>query len=158
MRNWKALVLVLLAALASGLRSRAEPPAGVNPDCPLAQWFAALRQPPKYEASCCSIADCRRTTARLKLDGAGRPMYDSEGREMWEAIYPQTLDPDPDLTRHWWVDVPPEIVIPDERLPEVGPNKVPYNLAEEAVLCADLHAQWYTAPRMYCFVRPPPKT
>ena len=164
MKNSKALVfLLVLITAAAGLRSRrsahAAAPENTDPNSPLAKWFGDLKQPPNYKDSCCSLTDCRKTIARLKLDDQGRPMYDAQGRERWEAIYPQTLHPDTELKEHWWIDVKPEIVIPDDKLPLLGPegNQAPYNLAEEAVLCAYMQAARSSTPGMYCFVRPPSK-
>lgn len=68
---WVALAILPAVALA------APPP---NADMSLAPWFNSLQQP-RSGISCCSIADCRRTDARLAgdhyeafVDGAWRPV------------------------------------------------------------------------------------
>jgi hypothetical protein len=59
---WAAAIAVMFAASAS-----AAPPDGVDPDCPLAQWYRSLRTP-DTGVSCCSVADCRPVQARQVED------------------------------------------------------------------------------------------
>lgn|SRR5262245_8860212 len=69
-----ALFLGLIVLIAGAAAARPPP----NADMSLAPWFQSLRQP-GTGASCCSIADCRRTETRIN-GGHYEAMIDGEWR------------------------------------------------------------------------------
>lgn len=73
-------VAMLLAAVA-----RAAPPAGVDPDSPMAQWYHSLKAP-DIGGSCCSIADCRPVEARQVND-----RWEVFTETGWQSVLPQRV-------------------------------------------------------------------
>ena len=76
---WRGYWLGFIAGLAFGgvvlmgaKLAHGEPPANVDPNSATAQWYRSLIRP-DTGTSCCSIADCRPTEARVGVDG-------------WEAV------------------------------------------------------------------------
>jgi hypothetical protein len=73
-----------LAMLLAGL-ARAAPPAGVDPDSPMAQWHHSLKAP-DIGGSCCSIADCRPVEAR-QVDNHWEVLTETG----WQSVLPQRV-------------------------------------------------------------------
>ena len=78
------ILIALLPVLV--MPALAQPPAGADPNSPLAQWYRSLRSP-ETGGSCCSEADCRPVDARIAGD-------------RWQI-----------KTDTGWQDVPPERVL-----------------------------------------------
>ncbi len=77
---WVFAVAMLFMAAA-----RAAPPAGVDPDSPMAQWYRSLKAP-DIGGSCCSIADCRPVEAR-QVDNHWEVLTEAG----WQAVLPQRV-------------------------------------------------------------------
>jgi len=77
---WVLAVAMLIAAVA-----RAAPPAGVDPDGPMAQWYRSLKAP-DIGGSCCSIADCRPVEARQVGDH-----WEVLTETGWQSVLPERV-------------------------------------------------------------------
>jgi hypothetical protein len=76
---------VLTAVLLLATQAYAAPPAGADPDSPMAQWYRSLKAP-DIGGSCCSIADCRPVEARQM--GNHWEVLTETG---WQPVLPQRV-------------------------------------------------------------------
>ena len=74
-----AVAMLLMAA------ARAAPPAGVDPDSPMAQWYRSLKAP-NIGGSCCGIADCRPVEAG-QVDNPWEVLTETG----WQSVLPQRI-------------------------------------------------------------------
>ena len=73
----RPILLILIVCVAFLTRTSAAPPENANPS--LEPWFKSLAAPDG--TSCCSMADCRQTMARLTATG-----YEAKVDEAWVTV------------------------------------------------------------------------
>lgn len=85
----KLCVLAVAMLITTG--AGAAPPAGIDPDSPMALWYRSLKAP-DIGGSCCSIADCRPVEARQIGD-----RWEVLTETGWQLVLPERVLHQPNL-------------------------------------------------------------